>query len=361
MKLICERDALAAALSVAGRRVEHKSKIPILQHVRLDAAENKLSLTATNLDTRCVVTCPAEVSKADGTTVPADRLSRLVDGMPKGAQVSLEMIGTDLNVVCGRSRYKLQTLPIEDFPEMSEPTGGVEIILKSADAKRLFAEPAEAIPNNEQRIYFTGAFLSQGDKGLLMTGCDGIRLVRVAVANNAKLGRGYIIHRASMAEIAKLAADGDILLRCNDNLIEATRGNVVFTSKLVDATYPDTDRVIPKPSANYIQVERSDFIAALKRLVGVEDEHSAITIRWKAGEQTLELSSKGAGSGSEELSCECDLKDGEIAFNNHILAGMVDVIRGSTMQLHITDPGSPVLLLDPEDGALTVVAMPRRA
>jgi DNA polymerase III, beta subunit len=360
MKLICERDRLSSALAHASRRAERKSKIPILQQVLLEAAQDKLALTGTDLDTRTVATTPAEITQGGATTVNADRLGRLVDGMPKGAQVRLELKGSELHIECSKSRYRLPVLPAEDFPDMSKPGDTVEIPLTSAIAKRLFEDAAAAISSDDTRIYFTGAFLSQHGRGLMMTGCDGIRLVRVtSPPTDVKLHRGYLIHRSAMAEVAKLASGGDVTLRFSDNLIEATCGNVVFTSKLVDATYPDADRVIPQLSPHFIQVDRADFIAALKRLVGVANEHSSITIAWKPGDKTIELSSTGEGSGAEEIACDCDLEAGEIRFSQSILLAMIDVISGSTMQLHITGPANPMRIVDPDDQSLTVVAMPR--
>jgi DNA polymerase III subunit beta len=360
MKLICERDALAGSLSHVSRRAEHKSKIPILQQVLLKTDANKLSLTATDLYTRSVVTTLAEISSGGATTVSADRLARLVDGLPQGAQIAVEMKGSDLHIVCGKSRYKLPTLPAADFPEMSGVTDGVVIPLKAAEAKRLFGEPAPAVSTETSRFYLCGGHLSQATKGrVIVTATNGISLVRAAIPSTVKLERGYIIPRPAMAEIVKLAALGDITLRVSQTQVEAEAGNVVFTSKLIDATFPDADRVIPLPQTTFITLGRSEFCAAFKRLVGIAEDNSTIDIRWKPGDATIEMALSGSGSGTESVACECDLAaEGEIAFQPHILGEMIDVLDGEIVQLHITGAGSPMLIVDPADADLTVVAMP---
>lgn len=360
MKLICERDALSAALGHVASRARNKLKIPILEHVLLDATSaNKLSLSGTDLSTRCVATCPAEIAAPASTTVSADRLARLVEGMPTGSQVKLELRGTDLHIECGKSRYKLPTMPASDFPEMSPVEGGSQFELRAADVKRLFGETSPGLPPNDSRMYLFGGFLAQGKAGhVTVTTTDGLRLVRLSIKNaDAKLAGGYIIPKPTMPELVKLAAVGDLTLRFSDNLIEATAGNVVFTSKLIDATYPDMDRFITDVSEARIKVDRAELVAAFKRLTGIEDDNSTIDIRWKPGEP-LEMSLTGNGSGAETVACECELPAGEIAFRPDILGGMLDVVKGDVIDLLITGPHSPMRIHDDNDPELVVIAMP---
>lgn len=362
MKLICERDAFRAALSHVAGRARSKTKIPILQHVLLSATiSNRLSLTTTDLDARCVCTCAAEVSEASDTTVSADRLTRLIDGMPQGAQVTLHLKGSDLHVECGRSKYKLPTLPAADFPEMDCVEDGTDITLKAADAKRIFTDAFAALPANDSRIMLFGGHLSQSKGGLMLTGCDGIRLVRLTLPNEAKLSRGYIIPKPVMPELVKLAAIGDLRLRCNDRLIEVTSGNVVLTSKLIQSEYPDMERVIPALQDGFVEVDRSEFMAAFKRLAGIEGDNSTLNLRWVTDESAVEMSLSGEGTGTESVTCKCTASSGEIAFKPGILGSMLDVVKGELLRLHPSDMNGPLRIVDPADASLTVVAMPCRA
>lgn len=362
MKLICERDALRSALSHVASRARNKLKIPVLEHVKLATSDKILSLAATDLTTFCTSTCPSEIVVAGATTVSAERLTRLIDGMPLGSQVTLSLREQDLHIECGRSRYKLPTLPVADFPDMVTLEDASEITLTAAEAKRLLGDAASAVPVNDSRIYLYGAFLSQRDKGhIMVTSTDGLKLARVVVSSDAKLARGYIIPKPTLPELLKLAALGDLAVRFNDNVIEVSAGNVVFTSKLIDATFPDMDRLIPARSSSYIEVARWELVAALKRLVGLEDDNSTINIKWSPGATAVDISLLGNGTGAESVACKCDLEAGEIAFRPSILNEMLDVGDGETIQLHITGPNSPMLIVDADDPDLTVIAMPCKA
>lgn len=360
MKLICERSALSKALGHVASRARNKLKIPILEHVLIDATDNnKLSLAATDLDTRCTARCPAEVSKAGRTTVSADRLARLVDGLAQGSQVLLDLRGNDLHVESGKSRYKLPTMPATDFPDISEITPSAVITLKPGEAKRLFGETSPGLPATDARMYLFGGFLHQRSKGqIAVTATDGLRLVRTSVDNDARLDRGWIIPKPTMPELVKLDAGDELTLRLSDNAIEVRTGNVTFTSKLIDATYPDMGAIIPRPANLFILADRGDFVGAFKRLAGLAAENSTLNFRWKEGETSIEMWLAGNGSGVETVGCECGLPDGEIAFQPNILGGMLDVIEGDVIQLHLTDPNRPMLIVDPNDSGLTVIAMP---
>lgn len=359
MKLICERDALSSALGHVASRARNKLKIPILEHVLINAyPDNRLVLTGTNLETRCVATVPAEVSSDGATTVSADRLARLVDGLPQGSQVKFDLKGTDLHIECGKSRYKLPTMPAEDYPEMAEIADGNELAIRAADIKRLFGETAPGLPANDARIYLFGGFLEPDSAGhIRVTATDGLRLVRIAVKNaDAALDQGYIIPKPTMPELVKLAALGDLTLRFGSGLVEASVANIVFTSKLIDAVYPEMGRFIPDLAPG-IMVDRAELVSALKRLTGVEDDNSTINIHWKPGEP-LEMTLFGEGSGAEAVPCECEAAEGAIAFRPQILGGMLDVMKGEILRLIPTGPTSPMRIHDEKDPGLSVIAMP---
>lgn len=360
MKLICERDSLNAALHHVSTRARSKLKIPILQHVKIDAANNGLTLTATDLDTRSEARVPAEIATSGATTVNADRLSRLVEGLPTGSQVDIESRENELRVECGRSRYKMPTLPIEDFPLMTELQNPIEFALSAADVKRLMGEPIAAAVTTEARPFLHSGHFHQLSPDQLAVVCtDGARLVRMSISTDLALKRSYIIPKPTMIEIVKLAArGGELRFRLGNNLIEASTGNLSFTSKLVDAEYPNVERVIPPLTAQSIMVDRAEFVGAFKRLVGLTNEYSIIDIEWGGSEPWLAMTLDGEGSGSERIACECDLPNGRVAFAPAVLGSMLEVFKCDVLHLHPGGLQRPMRIVDPDDDGLLVLAMP---
>ena len=121
MRVTIERSAFLKALTHVQSVVERRNTIPILSNVLLQAGGGQLKLTATDLDIEIVESVPAEVSKSGATTVPAHMLYDIVRKLPDGAQLELEQAGDGqrVSIFAGRSRFALQALPHEDFPDLA--------------------------------------------------------------------------------------------------------------------------------------------------------------------------------------------------------------------------------------------------
>lgn len=359
MKLVCERDALDRIMGFVASRARNKLKVPILTHVKLDAANSSLIAVATDLDTRSEAACAAEIARAGATTVPAERLMRLVEGLAAGSQIEMELSGQELHVRCGRSRYKLPTMLAEDFPTMSEPAIPTVLTLGCLDIKTLFSDPQAAISITGTRVMMEGGYLHQPAPGeLAVMGADGIRLIRRSIPTSTVFPLGCIVPKASMVEIIRLASEGEVTLRCGDNLIEAKCGHRSFTTKLIEATYPDVQRYIPSLESKTILVDRAEFMAAFKRLTGVADNLSQIDIDWNEGEASIQLSLTGEGSGIEHVACECDCASGRIAFMPNVLGQMLEPFKCDVLQLQFHGTAKAARIVDPSDPDFVVLAMP---
>lgn len=359
MKAVCERDVLNDALHFIASRARNKV-IPVLSNVSLTTGQNSLVLAATDMDSRSEISCSSEVSARGATTAPAERLAHLIDGLPAGSQVTLALDGAHLKVESGRSRYRLPILPIEDFPESPVVNATIEFTLGFLDVKRLFADTTSAIDINGRR-YLEGALLYQSKpREIAVVATNGHRLIRHVLPADIQFAGRFIIPKPAVVEIVKLASEGELQFRCSQERIEVLAGRRTFSSTLIDATYPEIDQLIPARSGQFILVDRTEFLAAFRRLRGLADEYSGIDIAWSEGAPTIEMQIAGKGSGIENVGCECGLPDGRITFGPDILGPMLDVLKGDVIELHITAPDRVVRLVDPADEGLTVLAFPRQ-
>ncbi len=184
MKVTVEQSALLRALSRATRVVERRNTIPIIGNVLIRAEGSRLMLKATDLDMEIMEIVTADVGQSGTTTVPAHVLHDIVRKLADGAQVSLEASGDSSQVTLrsGRSRFMLQALPEDDFPDLAagEMTAGFDIA--SAALRKLFEKTQFAISTEETRYYLNGIYLhaieSQGQVVLRAVATDGHRLAR---------------------------------------------------------------------------------------------------------------------------------------------------------------------------------------
>jgi DNA polymerase III subunit beta len=371
MKVTVERAALLKSLGHVHRVVERRNTIPILANVLLRAEDQGLRLKATDLDIEVTETIPADVAQGGATTVPAHVIYDIVRKLPEGAQVSLETVGDggQMQIRSGRSRFMLQALPESDFPDLAAGDMGHRFGLPAADLKRLVEKTQFAISTEETRYYLNGIFFhtieAESATVLRVVATDGHRLARVEIPapQGAEGMPGIIVPRKAVAEIQKLVEDGgqDVAFELSQSKIRLTFNGVVLTSKLIDGTFPDYQRVIPSGNDKRLTVEREDFAKAVDRVSTISSERGrAVKLALNEGRMTLSVNNPDSGSATEELEVDYDAGPLDIGFNARYLLDITGQLDGDTALFRLADPGSPTLIQDREGAAALYVLMPMR-
>lgn len=371
MKVTVERAALLKSLGHVHRVVERRNTIPILSNVMLRAENGQLQLKATDLDLEVTESILANLEAPGATTVPAHVLYDIVRKLPDGAQVSLDSSSESgqLELKAGRSRFILQSLPDSDFPDLAAGEMPHRFSLKASDFKRLIDKTQFAISTEETRYYLNGIYLHamETDAGptLRAVATDGHRLARVEVAcpTGAVGMPGIIVPRKAVAEIQKLldGLDADISVELSPTKIRVTAGAVVLTSKLIDGTFPDYQRVIPAANDKRLTVERAQFAEAVDRVSTISSERGrAVKLSLLEGRLTLSVTNPDSGSAVEEIEVDYDSTPLDVGFNARYLLDITAQLDGDTALFRLADPGSPTLIQDREGASALYVLMPMR-
>jgi DNA polymerase-3 subunit beta len=372
MKVTVEQAALLRSLNHVHRVVERRHTIPILANVLLRASpESGLQLKATDLDIEVVETIPAEVAMPGGTTLPAHVVFDIVRKLADGAQVSLETGADSSQLVLrsGRSRFVLQSLPESDFPDLATGEFSHRFAIPAEVLKRLVEKTQFAISTEETRYYLNGIYMhvTQADDATMLrfVATDGHRLARseAAAPAGAEGMPGIIVPRKTVAELQKLVSehDGDVDIALSSSKIRITIGAVVLTSKLIDGTFPDYNRVIPVGNDKRLIVERADFERSVDRVSTISSERGrAVKMSLGDGRMVLSVNNPDAGNATEELEVDYAAAPIDIGFNARYLLDIAGQLEGDTALFKLADPGSPTLIVD-RDGASTLyVLMPMR-
>jgi len=370
MKVTVERTQLLKSLGHVYRVVERRNTIPVLSNVLIKAEGQSLRLKATDLDIEVVETLPADVAQSGGTTVPAHIVYDIIRKLPEGSQVVLEQAGDSatLTVRAGRSRFALQTLPEGDFPDLATGDMTHSFVLPAKSLRRLIDKTQFAISTEETRYYLNGIYLhaidSEGQK-LRAVATDGHRLAQVELdAPEGAVGMpGIIIPRKTVSEVLRLVEDPEaqVTVELSSAKIRFAIGSVLLTSKLIDGTFPDYARVIPRNNDKELIVEKADFSAAVDRVSTVSSERGrAVKLTIGEGKLTLTVVNPDSGSATEELEVDYDAGEIEIGFNSRYLLDVTGQIDGDTVAFKLNDPGSPTLVQDPASPGALYVLMPMR-
>ena len=314
MRIVLERSNLLKSLNHVHRVVERRNTIPILSNVLLNASGASLEMKATDLDLEVTEATAAKVEQAGATTVPAHLLYEIVRKLAEGAEVMLKTDedGHSMSVISGRSSFRLQCLPQSDFPELTAGSFSHIFRLESAALKRLIDKTQFAISTEETRYYLNGIYLHTHETGgklkLRSVATDGHRLARAEM--DAPAGSegmpGIIIPRKTVSELQKLVDDPDVAVttELSDTKIRFTIGSVVLTSKLIDGTFPDYQRVIPTGNDKKLVIDRQSFAQAVDRVSTISSERGrAVKLSIAEGQVTLAVNNPGFGQRHRRAGC----------------------------------------------------------
>ncbi|WP_300973211.1 DNA polymerase III subunit beta [Sphingomonas sp. LHG3406-1] len=366
MKATIERATLLKSLSHVQSVVERRNTIPILSNVLLDAREDgSLRLMATDLDLQVDETVAANVATAGATTVSAHTFFDIVRKLPEGSQVELAAADGKMQVVAGRARFNLSTLPRDDFPVIAEGDLPHRFELPAATLRQIIDKTKFAISSEETRYYLMGIFLHVADDMLKAAATDGHRLARVTVAkpDGADGMPDVIVPKKCVLELRKLLdeVEGTVEVSLSPTKIRFVLGHAVLTSKLIDGSFPDYNRVIPTANDKLLKLDPGSFKAGVDRVATIASEKTrAVKISLDRDRVTLSVTSPENGLATEELAADYSADGLEIGFNARYLLDILGEIDGDTVEVHLADAAAPTLLRENDKSSALYVLMPMR-
>ncbi|APG62428.1 DNA polymerase III subunit beta [Sphingorhabdus lutea] len=371
MKATVERATLMKSLGHVQSVVERRNTIPILSNVLIETSENgEIKLTATDLDLQIVESFAANnVETAGSITVPAHTLFDIVRKLPDGSEVQLNAADGRMAVNAGRARFSLQTLPRDDFPKIAEGDLPTSFEMPSSTLMEIIEKTRFAISSDETRYYLNGIFMHVSDDAeptLKAAATDGHRLARYTLARpaGAEGMPDVIIPKKCVTEIHKLLGEaGDNMVRVDlsASKIRFTFAASVLTSKLIDGTFPDYNRVIPTGNDKLLTINPKAFFQGVDRVATIATERTrAVKMALEQDKITLSVTSPENGTAAEEVSGTYSNDEFEIGFNANYLKDILNEIESDTVELHLADASAPTLIREHDKSPSLYVLMPMR-
>ncbi len=338
----------------------------------LQAEGASLAMKATDLDLEVNEATAAMVEQAGATTVPAHLLYDIVRKLPDGAEVMLSTNpdGGSMSVISGKSSFRPAMPAAIRFPGTDR--WRLHQFLPHRGAGSQAPHRPHAVCNldgRKTRYYLNGIFFhaieSDGALKLRAVATDGHRLARAELeAPSGTEGMpGIIIPRKTVAELQKLVDVPDVVVtvELSDTKIRFTVGSVVLTSKLIDGTFPDYQRVIPSGNDKKLTIDRQDFAASVDRVSTISSERGrAVKLSIADGQLTLTVNNPDSGSATDELAADYDGDPLDIGFNSKYLLDITGQLSGTDAVFMLADAGSPTLVRDTGDEDVLYVLMPMR-
>ena len=370
MKLIIERADLLRALNHVQSVVERRNTIPILSNVLISAREGRIGFTATDLDIEIVEEVDANVEQEGSLTAPAHTFYDIVRKLPEGAEVELVKTAEDprLQVNAGRSRFSLPTLPEDEFPVLKADNLSHNFTMHSTDLVKLIDKTRFAVSTEETRYYLNGIHMHALDgeaPRLRAVATDGHRLAlaEIDLPEGAAGMSGIIVPRKTVQEVRRLldGVDEDVQIAVSDTKIRFGIGSATLTSKLIDGSFPEYERVIPRGNESTLKIDTGIFAAAVDRVATISAEKSrSVKMTLEADTLTLTVNNPESGQAVEEISVDYGDEPLEIGFNARYLLDILGQIETDEAVFRFADSAAPSLVEDDGETGALYVLMPLR-
>ena len=358
MKVICNRGALLEALTVASNVVQARTPKPVLQCVKLTAAEDRLTLSATDMEVAIRYTdTQVQVEQPGETLVPADKFRDIVresvdDTLAIEVAAEADAVGgTFANIRGQDSHFKIFTQKSAEFPPIPDFEGEADFELPGGQVKALIGQTLFAAAKEVGRYNFNGVLAAAGNKKIALVSTDGRRLAMargdLATDRLPKDGAKVIIPTKALQLIDKLIDDPAEMVgfQVRENRVIFHTASATLTSNLIEGSFPPYDDVIPKDTDKQMTAATADFLSAVRRaqLMTTEDTKGVKLFFSKKG-LVLTSRSPEAGEATINFACKYDGADIEIGFNPVFLTEALRVVDSDEVSLEMTAPNRPGLL-----------------
>ncbi len=325
MKFVIPKSRLGNYLQYILQVVPTKSTLPILTNVLVEALENKLKISATDLDISITVSMDCKVTKKGAVALPARILFDIIKELPE-SEIAIESTGNRVELKIPNGSYKIAVVPPEDFPKLPAVNTKKEIRIEGENLVEMINKTTFACSDDETRPALNGVlWQTKGDK-MLMVATDGHRLAKMTSENKKLKGMNedVIIPPKVLDLIPKFVNEQrkEIGIIFGENNIIFNFNDIILTSRLLEGPYPNFEQVIPAESDKKLIISRDELIRAVKR-VSILSNTLTHQVKFSLKGSNLTLSTTNAdvgGEGKETLSCDYTGDAVELGYNaNYII------------------------------------------
>ena len=376
MKLYILQSDLIGPLQSVSRSIALRPQLPVLNNILLQAEKDTLKISATNLEIGVIKQISAEIMEEGSLTVPAKIFTEIINSL-SGERINLEVSADQLKISTTGFSGTLNGIPSAEFPTI--PLSSDESLDISAELlQKSLPQIAFASAIDEARPTLTGIFTQIKDNSLELVATDGFRLAHKKVKTTHKNPHSFkfLIPRRTFEEVVRLIGEDlksvnpeeliSISTSENQNQIIFQIGSTQLSSRLIEGNYPTWEKIVPTTFQQHIEVDRNDFIKAIK-LASVFARDAANVVRLEVDKSKMRIFSESHDLGAQQT--DLDIENVEeptqkeklvIAFNNKYLLDPLSSCHSKTVKISFSGNLSPAIITPLEEEGLEYVVMPIR-
>lgn len=362
MKLLLSKNDLISIISKLQTVVSAKPAIPVLSYILLEAQDDQLVISATDLTISMLAWVPAKVVEPGSVALPARRFFQLIREL-SAPQVEIHVEpGLSVTINSGSSHFKIQGINKEEFP-----------LLPTLDSERVFTVPSNrlremlartlfAAARDDSRQELNGILFEQSSNKATFVGTDGKRLAKLQteVSTFPEENNSYILPFKGAEEMMKLLEDKETpadLYLLSDK-IALKLDSALFITKLISGKYPDVSQVIPRKQQQPLLLHRDELISLLRQIsLFTSETANSVRFTFTQGELHLAIQNSEVGEGKASMPVNYSGPKLDIAFNPHYFLELLRHTKDETVELSLTDAFNPGLITDSTSAQFVIMPM----
>ena len=362
MKFTIQREALLAPIAQVVNVVERRQTLPVLANFLIEAVDNGLQITGTDMEVELVARARAEVAQTGSITVPARKLVDICRALPEGVEIHVQLNQEKLALHAGRSRFTLATLPASEFPASDQTESLQTYAVEQGKLRWLLEKTSFAMAHQDVRHYLNGLLLEFKDGVVRAVSTDGHRLALAEFeASFSGDPRSLIVPRKGVMELNRVLEDSEepLSVVVGQGFLRVDRDRIVMTTKLIDGRFPDYEAVIPMATDQSLVAERAGFVQALQRAAILSNEkYRGVRLEMTPGLLRIIAHNPQQEEATEEIEAEHTYENLKVGFNVNYLLDALGSIDEEKVRLALRDANSSCLVTATDSEGIRQVVMP---
>jgi DNA polymerase-3 subunit beta len=363
MKLQVTQENLNRALGAVARVANSRNPLPILSNVLLKTSNNRLSISATNLDIAITQYIGAKVSNEGSITVPARLMQDFVSSLPAGV-INLKLEDAKLHITTDQYNSVVNGIVADDFPVMPEISGGKKWSVAAAEFKRALQQVVFAASGDESRPVLTGVHIHTTSGKLYVAATDSYRLAEKELGKNNE-DVSLLVPATAMQDLLRILGDfdGDVSVTHDDQQVLFHVGDVDLVARPLEGKYPDYRKLIPDNFAVSATLKRADFVNITKvSSLFARESAGSITVHVDEESGTVSIRSIASQLGENTATANATIKGaGSITLNSRYLLDGLQALAGDEVMFGFNGKLEATLLKDTTHNDYSHIIMPLKS
>ncbi len=365
MEIKCVKENLLNGIQAVQKAVSTRTTLPILTGILFRTDEDKITLSATDLEIAIECKVDANILSKGAAVVPARLIGDIIRNLPEAA---IKMISSpnnnQLKILCEQVEFDIKTLPPEDFPRFPEIPAKPGYTVATDLLTEMVKQVARAASHDETRPVLTGVLVNIAKERLKMVATDSYRLAVKEIKSKKGVEDKVrvVVPARTLEELIKIIPperkEVDIVL--TENQIIFNLGDVILISRLIEGQFPNYQQLLPEEHKMRVEVDKEKFMGAVKRISLLALNNSPLKVSVKESKMKISAQTAEVGLATEEIAVKKKGEDMDIALNAQFLMDGVTSVEGDVVVFEVLDPLKPGLIRSAAGGDFLYLIMPVR-